>query len=233
MSIWIILVIFAIFLAGNEAQRRWRKSGALNAKRGPDKQFRNSKLVSVLLGLEDNSVTELLRLYKEEFGKGAAKYAKKTYQKWKSGEVQPTVQTYDRFLVHLPKVMGYDLKCEVLRHFMEEYSAKDRYQLDVFTDDWEEKLVPLVKQMVDKAYTAQLPVEVERKLKWLGEGDMQAAQTILRESQAEEGKIAVALLREEFASFEMLLAEDDLNPKIRHTIKFPYGTIELKIRNRR
>jgi len=197
------------------------------------KNFHNSKLVSVLLGLDDEAVEELLALYKKEFGSGAARYARKTYRKWKTGEVRPIKQTFERFLVHLPRVMSYDLKCEVLRHFIEEYAAKDNYELKVYTDDWEEKLTPLVRQIIDKAYTAQLPVEVERKLRWLGDGDMQMAQNILRKSQAEEGQIAVSMLREEFANIEKLLAEKHLKPKVTHKLKFPYGTITLDIRKRR
>jgi len=200
--------------------------------RQPDPKFRNSKLVGVLLGLETEAVEELLALYKKEFGRGAAHYARKTYRKWKTGEVRPVTQTYERFLVHLPKVMSYDLKCEVLRTFMEEYAAKDNYELKVYTDDWEEKLTPLVKQIIDKTYTAQLPVEIERKLRWLGQNDMQLAQDILRRSQAEEGRIAVSMLKEEFANIEKLLAETHLKPKVTHELKFPYGTITLFIKRR-
>jgi hypothetical protein len=228
--------IFIFILAGIIVYNLylWRSSdtGLFGSRRKGDKKFHRSKLVAVLLGLNDNAVTELLELYKKEFGPGAARYARRTYQKWKAGRVQPTRQTYERFLMHLPKVMNYDLKCEVLRHFMEEYAGKDRFEMDVSADDWEEKLTPLVRQIVEKAYTAQLPREVERKLKWLGEGDMQAAQKILRASQAEEGKIAVSMLREEFAGIEKLLNEEGLQPKIRHTLRFPYGTIELNIRSR-
>lgn len=198
----------------------------------PDSKFHNSKLVGVLLGLEPQAVEELLELYKKEFGRGAARYARKTYQKWKTGEVRPVTQTFERFLVHLPRVMSYDLKCEVLRAFMEEYAAKDNYELKVSTDDWEEKLTPLVRQIIDKTYAAQLPVEVERKLRWLGEGDMQAAQDILRRSQAEEGRIIVSMLKEEFTNIEKLLAETHLKPKITHELKFPYGTITLFIKRR-
>jgi hypothetical protein len=114
------------------------------------------------------------------------------------GHVRPATQTFQRFLVHLPRVMSYDLKCEVLRHFMQEFGAKDQYELAVYTDDWEAKLTPLVEQIIAKAYTAQLPKQIERKLKWLGDGDMQAAQNILRSSQAEESRIMVASLRDEF-----------------------------------
>lgn len=232
MTLLIIFLIVAVFVGGNYLQKLFKGKHFFRRFRGPDPRFHNSKLVGVLLGLDDEAVAELMTLYGDEFGKGPAKYARRTYEKWKSGEVPPAWQTYERFLIHLPRVMTYDLKCEVLRHFIEEYSAKDKYELDVYTNDWEEKLTPLVKQIVDKAYTAELPVEVERKLRWLGDGDMRAAAKLLKASQAEEGKMAVSMLRDEFDSIERLLAEENLNPKVRHVLKFPYGTIELKIKRR-
>src|SRR5215210_1901211 len=95
-------------------------------------KFHNAELVRTLLNLDEKSFEKLLELYKAEFGQGAARYARKTYQKWKAGKVRPNRQTFNRFLVHLPKVMSYDLKCEVLRHLMEVYCAKDKYQLTVY-----------------------------------------------------------------------------------------------------
>jgi hypothetical protein len=224
-----ILVILAIAWV---VYYQLKSRDALFFNRSTGDKFDRSKLVGVLLGLDDNELTELLTLYRKEFGTGPARYARRTYQKWKCGKVQPATQTYERFLVHLPKVMTYDLKCEVLRHFMEEFTPKDQYELNVNTDDWQTKLAPLIKQVTDKAYTAQLPVEVERKLHWLGEGDMIAAQDILRASQAEEGRIMVAMLRDEFASIEKLLAEEHLTPKVSHVLKFPYGTIKLNIQRK-
>lgn len=198
----------------------------------PEPEVRHGKLISVLLGLDEKALEELLALYKKEFGAGAARYARKTHRKWKAGEVRPVRQTFERFLVHLPKVMSYDLKCDVLRAFMEEYAGKDNYELKVYTDDWEEKLTPFVRQIIDKAYTAQLPIEIERKLRWLGDGDMKMAQDILRRSQAEEGRIVVSLLRDEFANIEKLLGATRLKPKVTHELKFPYGTITLSIKRR-
>lgn len=186
----------------------------------------------VLLGLDEKSLDELLDLYKQQFGAGAARYARKTYRKWKSGDVRPIEQTYQRFLLHLPKVMDYDLKCEVLRHLMEEYCAKDDYRLTVYTDDWEETLEPLVRKIIDKPYTAQLPKEIEEKLTWLAEGEMQIARDILRRSQVEEGRIGVSMLREEFANIANLLENTKSNRKVTHQLKFPYGTIDLEIKRR-
>lgn len=196
------------------------------------REFHTSTLVSTLLHLDERAVNELLELYSKEFGPGPARYARQTLEKWKVGKVQPATQTYERFLVHLPKVMSYDLKCEVLRHFVKEYAAKDVYELDVYTDDWAEKLDPFVVQIIDKAFTANLPAEVERKLQWLGDGDMQAARHLLRASQAEESRIMVSMLHEEFENLDRVFAEGHLKPKVTHVLEFPYGTIKLTVKRR-
>lgn len=192
----------------------------------------NTEILKVLLNLNQDSLNQLFTFYKESFGNGAAKYARKTYQKWKTGEVQPNRQTFERFLLHLPKVMSYELKCEVLRIFMEEYCSKENHEITVFTDNWEKTLTPLVQQIIDKPYNAELPQEVQKKLTWLADGEMQLAQEILRKSQVEEGKIAVSQLRQEFENIEKLLAETRLKPKVTHQLKFLYGTITLNIKRR-
>jgi hypothetical protein len=119
--------------------------GLLTFGKKKKNEFHDSTLVSTLVGLNDSALSDLLGLYKKEFGPGAARYARRTLKKWRAGEVQPATQTFERFLLHLPKVMSFDLKCEVLRHFMEEFAAKDNYELDVHTDDWDAKLDPLVR----------------------------------------------------------------------------------------
>jgi hypothetical protein len=217
------------FLAG---EMRSRGYFAFKSRLNSDDEFHRSRLVSVLLSLDQRSFDDLMQLYKKEFGLGPARYARRTYKKWKTGKVQPNVETYRRFLVHLPEVMSFDLKCETLRLFMEEYAAEDDFELDLYIDEWEVKLPPLIDQIVDKAFNAQLPKELERKLRWLGEGDMNIAQQMLRASQAEESRIMASMLRDEFANIEKLLAEEHLKPRVRHVIKFPYGTISLNIRRR-
>ena len=91
---------------------------------------------------------------------------------------------------------------------------------------------PLVKDVIDAPYNAELPLEVQRRLTWLADGEMGLAKEIVRQSQVEEGKIAVSMLEREFASIEKILAETHLQPKVTHQLKFPYGTINLKIRRR-
>ncbi|MCB1023124.1 MAG: hypothetical protein KDB79_01955 [Acidobacteria bacterium] len=192
----------------------------------------HEELMRVLMRLDENSLETLFQLYKEEFGIGPARYARKTYKKWEKGNVRPQQQTFERFLVHLPKVMSYDLKCEVLRKLMEEYGTADNYDLTVYTDDWSETLEPLVKKLIDKPYNAVLPKQIEDSLNWLADDEMQIAESILKRSQVEEGRIAVSMLRDEFSNIEHLLETAAGRSTVRHTLKFPYGTINLKIKRR-
>ncbi|HYJ47646.1 MAG TPA: hypothetical protein VEV81_13610 [Pyrinomonadaceae bacterium] len=194
---------------------------------------KTAELVKVLLRLEEKPLDELFRLYREQFGQGAARYARHTYLKWKAGEVRPNKQTFDRLLIHLPKVMSFDLKCEVLRKLREEYCSKDNYELTVYTDDWKEKLNPLVAAVIEKTYTAELPRQIEKRLRWLSENEMQAARAILAESQARESRMALALLQQEISEVENLLAKTRGARKVTHQLKLPCGTITLRIKRRR
>jgi hypothetical protein len=192
----------------------------------------NADLVKVLLGLEQANLENLFQLYAREFGPAAARYARGTYYKWKSGEVRPNKQTFNRFLVHLPTVMSFDLKCEVLRKLRQEYCSKDNYSLAVDPQDWKETLAPLIDDLVNKSYAAQLPKHVEERLRWLSADDMQIASAVLTASQAQESKNAMRLLEQEFGHLEQLLKDTRGRSEVTHIVKLPVGTITLTIRGR-
>ena len=209
-----------------------RASASARLSRRARQRFHNAELVRVLLDLDERALEELFDLYRDQYGDGAARYARRTYRKWKAGEVRANRQTFERLLVHLPQVMSFDLKCEVLRRLMEEFAARNDYRLAVSTDDWEAKLTPLIEEMVERPFRAELPRELERKLRWLSNGEAQVAQKLLRAAQVAEGRLTASLLGDEFANIEKLLAATDLRPKVTHRLKFPCGTITLDIKRR-
>ena len=195
-------------------------------------KIQDADLIKTLLSLEKESLDELLQLYKNQFGRGAGRYAEQTFKKWQNGKVRPNRQTFERFLIQLPSAMSYDLKCEILRRLMEEYCSKNDYRLTVFTDDWEQTLEPMVRRIIDNSYTVELPGVVESKLEWLANGEMQTAQKILRQTQVEESRLAVSMLRAEMANIETLLREIKGDNRVTHRLRFPYGTITLEIKKR-
>jgi hypothetical protein len=183
--------------------------------------------------LSADQLARLFNIYEDEYGEGAAGYARKVYDEWKAGIVRPSAQTINRLLDHLPKVLNFDGKCELLRKLRERHRKPEHHSIKVKVDDWKSRLVPLVKRIVEKAYTSNLPEIVESRLTWLSSGDMQVARALLSHSQALEGAVAVRLLEHEMQDLEAVLARVHGKTKITHTIGLPYGNIELKISGRR
>jgi hypothetical protein len=221
------LILSVVVIASLAAYAAWRKASSKVAPRHQD-----ADLVKVLLGLGEESLNELLELYGEQFGPNAARYARQTYRKWKAGEVRPNSRTFNRLLINLPKVMSFDLKCEVLRRLREEYCAKDNYQITVYTDNWKETLAPLAENIIERAYTAELPAHIGRRLRWLSDNEMHVARAILAESQVQESRNTVLLLEKEFVGIEQLLNAAKGTRNLAHTLKLPYGVVTLKIRRR-
>ncbi len=223
----VALLLTIMLLAVVPSFFRKRRLGRPVVHRRPD-----ADMVKVVLNLEQKALEDLFTLYRREFGTEAARYARRTYDKWKSGEVRPNRQTFNRFLVHLPSVMSFDLKCEVLRKLRQEFCPKADYSLTVDTRSWREDVAPLVAEIVAKAYTAQLPRYVERKLRWLAADDMKMARSLLVESQAQESRNALFLLEREFDNMEQLLRATGARGEVTHTVKLPLGTITLTVERR-
>ncbi len=183
--------------------------------------------------LTSDQLARLLNIYEDAYGDGAAEYARKVYNEWKEGIVRPSAQTINRLLDSLPEVLDFDGKCELLRNLRERHRRPEHHSIKVRADDWKSELIPLVKRIVEKAYTANLPEIVERRLTWLSSGDMQAARALLSHSQAMEGAVAVRLLEHEMQDLEAVLAHVKGATRITHTINLPYGNIDLTISGRR
>ena len=193
-------------------------------------QHKNAELIGVLSELDSARFNEVLELYKKAFGPGAARYARRTFEKWRSGKVLPTRQTFDRFYKFLPKEMSFDLKCEVIRKLKENYCSKDVFDLSITTGNWKDALPPLIRSMEEKARLSQLPREVTDQVDWLAQGEAIAANAILAESQARETAAALAFLDQEFLNIERLLDSSNGRATVRHSIDLPYGQINLRIK---
>jgi hypothetical protein len=189
----------------------------------------NANLVRVLLDLEPGPREQLFRLYQEQFGAGAARYARRTYQKWKDGTVQPNKQTFRRFLINLPHVMTFDLKCEVLRELREAYCEQDNYQVTVTTDDWQKTLAPLIESVLKESLTVELPDFLQRRLTWLAEDDVTVANALLAESEARQTRNSLVQLEKEFTNIEHLLKNVRGRGRVIHELRLPLCTIVVRI----
>lgn len=207
-----------------------RRRGAFQRQKKLTRAQENANLVKVLLELDTDSREELFQLYQDQFGENAARYARNTYQKWKAGSVRPNKQTFSRFLINLPRVMSFDLKCEVLRELREAYCPRGDYNVTVSVDNWKSSLTPLVEEIIQRATSAELPESLQRRLTWLAQDDILAANALLAESQARESRNAMALLEKEFSNIDELLDNAPRNTRISHVLKLPLGSITVQIK---
>jgi hypothetical protein len=187
-------------------------------------------ILEAFFQISNEQLTGLISHYKERYGDSAGNYARKTYPKWKSGEVKPSGQTVERLLESLPLVLDLPGKCDLLRKLRERHRKKDNVSLKCDTTNWKESIHPIAMNIIQKAYSADLPEVVKSRLSWLSQGDVQAAQKLLAESEVQEGNIAISLLHREFANIEKLLESLTHVRKISHTIALPYGNINIKIK---
>lgn len=212
--------------AGNwNAYHRTRRSLVSIMSGGID-----ADILEIFLNLESQTLRQVFEIYTRDYGKSAAHYARRTYTKWQSGSVKPSGQTLERLVSTLPPLLSFDVKCELLRKVRETTRQRETHHLTVDTTNWARKIAPLVSRIVSRAYTAELPESVERRLEWLASGDMQTAKAVLARAEVEEGKIAVALLKQEFQNIESILPSLPSGGKVMHTIELPYGSICLTIK---
>ena len=207
-----------------------RRYGAFQRQKKLTRAQENANLVKVLLELDADSREQLFKLYQDQFGENAARYARNTYQKWKAGSVRPNKQTFNRFLINLPRVMNFDLKCEVLRELREAYCPRGDYSVTVSVYNWKSSLTPLVEEIIQRATSAELPESLQRRLTWLAEDDISAANALLSESQARQSRNAMALLEKEFSNIEELLDNAPRNTRISHVLKLPLGSITVQVK---
>jgi hypothetical protein len=224
---YLLLFLVALIPVLYYGARFFRRTARL-----PTTSQKNAELIKVLFDLDERPLQQLFELYKKEFGPGAARYARKTYLKWKAGKVHPSGQTFSRFFMYLPRVMSFDLKCEVLRELREAYCAQDNYELTVFTDDWKQTIEPLVKEIITKANNAELPGAVQERLDWLAGKDMEVARALLVHAQTRESLESLSFLESEFSSIEQLLAEMNNRAKVTHVLNLPLGKLTLHIKRR-
>jgi len=187
----------------------------------------DSDVLYIFFNLDEEQLKRLFKFYADDYGSSAAHYARKTYTKWQAGEVKPIGQTIERLIETLPPLLDFETQCELLRKLRAGTRKRERYDFHLSTNDWIDKVFPIISRVIDKSYKEELSDEVFQRLEWLSGGDLQAAQKILAHSEAQESHNAVALLEDEFEHIKELLRSLPINGKVTHTIELPYGSIHL------
>jgi hypothetical protein len=181
------------------------------------------------LALPKDSLLDFFFHYERRYGSGARAYAEKAVFKWRTGNIRMSAQTTERLLQILPPFLGAPVKHELLRKLRERYRESESLFLEVTTLNYRSLVMPLVERLIFKAYSANLPADLEARLAWLSDDDATAAKALLAGAEAAAMAISVGLMDQEFLQMESLLI---VAPKgqVAHRIELPYGLITLSVK---
>ena len=205
----------------SQLQRQARELG------GIDDDVRNA-----FLGLTKSQLHDFFFHYERRYGASARSYAKQAFLRWQSGTTRMSAQTTERLLQILPPFLGVGVKYELLRKLREKYRQPETHTIEVTTFNYRGILDPLVERLIAKAYSVNLPAELEQRLGWLSSSDTSAAKSLMAGAEAAAMKATLSRIDEEFLQMERLLAA---TPKgtLKHKIELPYGVISLAVKRGR
>ena len=184
---------------------------------------------AAFLGLSKYKLQDFFFHYEKRYGSGARVYAEKAFLKWQVGATRMSAQTTERLLQVLPPFLGTIVKYELLRKLRERHRLPERHSLEVTTTNYKSLVGPLVQRIIGRAYSNNLPADLEQRLSWLCHDDTQAAGSLLAGAEALAMEAVLSRLDEEFIQMERLLAAQPKG-KIIHVIELPYGIVTLSVR---
>jgi hypothetical protein len=178
--------------------------------------------------LDPWTLGRVLAAYEREYGKGARRYAEKTYRKWESGTVEMSHEIRERLLKLVPRFLTFKQKYRLIAKLWTAYRQRTRVWAEVFPGDGLESTIETLGEAVRQAQEQSVPAEVLKGLDWLADRDGTAARNLMNEVLRREGEVIAGSLRDQVLS---LLEIADRNPdkhvSSTHAVELPGTTVEI------
>lgn len=184
----------------------------------------------LFLSLHQEDLEELLEVYEEEFGRSAANYARATFPKWKAKKVKMGAKVAERLLNLVPPLLSPGERFELVKKLRKVNFRKVRRHVHTRPESWREDLVPVIRDVVEHGSTAVISEAVKRRVSWIANGDVAAAEQLLLAAEKDEAITRLAYLQDEFQRLDAIIAQlGDAKTSVSHSIDIPQGTINLHI----
>ncbi|MCB9858791.1 MAG: hypothetical protein H6818_24185 [Phycisphaerales bacterium] len=175
--------------------------------------------------LDEFALRRVIDLYGREHGSGPRKYFESTFQKWRSGEVQPRSETQDRILHCVPRFLSEEKQFEILSFYIPEYMNKLRAAF---------KVRNLVIEGVPKAFAdaAEKCRRAEPGLDWFVRGvfsdeEIAAFANVARYTALDRLHRSYTAVRDDLSTAMSHLRAVDAKVTVRYRLDEPKCVIEL------
>ncbi len=183
----------------------------------------------IFLSLPRHHLENIFARYKAEYGVSADKYARKTYEKWKTKTVRMSGTTAERLLNLVPPFLSTETRFELIKKLRAGHLHPVHLSLATTPETWRKDILVPIKELVTRSATFSLCNDITDRAAWLADGDIVAAQSLLAAAEQEEAIIRIRYLEAEFKRIEILVANIEQTLSASHRIVLPQGTINVTI----
>ena len=183
----------------------------------------------IFLNLPPAKLQSVFRNYGRQYGTSPLSYARQTYSLWKSGTVRMSGKVAERLLNLVPPVLDASTRFDLVKKLRFAHMRKERKRVTCEPANWRDVLAPVVTELLTASHQFQLPEAAVKRVRWLANGDTQAAQRLLAAAEQEEAVGRLRYLEAEFQRIDFLLQSIESTRAVNHTIELPQGTITISI----
>ena len=183
----------------------------------------------IFLNLPSHKLESVLTRYGREHGSSALSYARKTYPSWKSGRTRMSGMVAERLLNLVPTVLDSDTRFDLVKKVRDAHRTKVNKHVHCEPHEWRTKVAPEVAELLASSSRFQLPAAAVSRIRWLADGDSEAAQRLLVAAEEEEAVARLRHLELEFRRIDTLMQSVQGQKTVSHTIELPQGTIHVSI----
>ncbi|MBI3973458.1 MAG: hypothetical protein HY332_19470 [Chloroflexi bacterium] len=174
-----------------------------------------------------SKLERVFRIYGDQYGDGAERYARTAYEKWRTGAVAPSGQTLTRLLNVVPEVIDFPTKLALYRRLRNAHRQHERLTVTL-TGATDLALVEdAARRIVERARAQPLPFAVENCLTWLSQGDGLVARQLVSEAEVHEGEAVAGALRRELTTLRDMLERSLVPVDASHFVQLPCGLITV------
>lgn len=175
--------------------------------------------------------------YRQRHGDKAADYLEEAWPKWQKGSTRVSVQTMERLVDLVPRVITDGERYLILKKL---YDASREAQMTTrhvnFTlgrdrSEAESLLWKYASELVAKPRNHQLPEHVRKRMRWVCNEDSNLARRLMAAVEEELSSRISSAAQVELARLVKLLQSSE-RIEGNHSIKFPYGTIVVSVRQK-
>ena len=168
---------------------------------GIDEDIRN-----IFFSLDERSLDRVFTDYTDEYGKRKCDYARRTYSKWRTGEVEMSGEVSERLLDILPHYLNFEDKYTLIEKM---WRNRNRRTLRILVAPSEGVAVAVQKmlQVIDSLDIDVLPESLKNRMSWLAESDAAVAEQLLLRLYAEERRIIIRTLQHEMRRVATLIIQ--------------------------